>query len=86
MKDLTTLLLVVACVTGPRLNAQTVAATPKAVTAAPKRRSRAGEKAKETTTPKREQIACRLLVWPECHGVELQRTDDDRNLRRRSVL
>ena len=36
MKDLTALVLVVACVTGARLHAQTAAATPKSVAAAPK--------------------------------------------------
>src|SRR4029453_14155942 len=36
MKDLTALVLVVACVTGARLHAQTASATPKSVAAAPK--------------------------------------------------
>ena len=36
MKDLTTLVLIIACVTGTRLHAQTVASTPKSVAAAPK--------------------------------------------------
>jgi len=36
MKDLTALVLVVACVTGERLHAQTASATPKSVAAAPK--------------------------------------------------
>jgi len=36
MKDLTALVLVIACVTGARLHAQTAAATPKSVAAAPK--------------------------------------------------
>jgi hypothetical protein len=36
MKDLTALVLIVACVTGAPLHAQTVASTPKPVTAAPK--------------------------------------------------
>jgi lipopolysaccharide transport protein LptA len=36
MKDLTAMVLVVACVTGARLHAQTAAATPKSVAAAPK--------------------------------------------------
>jgi lipopolysaccharide transport protein LptA len=36
MKDLTALVLVIACVTGGRLQAQTAVATPKSVTAAPK--------------------------------------------------
>ena len=87
MKDLTALVLVIACVTGARLHAQTAAATPKSVAAAPKAVAAAhGEKAKETTSPEREQIACQLVVWPERHGLEHQRTDDDRNLLRRSVF
>jgi lipopolysaccharide transport protein LptA len=36
MKDLTAMVLVIACATGARLHAQTAAATPKSVTAAPK--------------------------------------------------
>jgi lipopolysaccharide transport protein LptA len=36
MKDLTALVLVIACVTGARLHAQTASATPKSVAAAPK--------------------------------------------------
>ena len=36
MKDLTALVLVIACATGARLHAQTAAATPKSVTAVPK--------------------------------------------------
>ena len=44
-------------------------------------RSRAGEKAKETTSPEREQIACQPFVWRERHGIEFQRTDHDGNLR-----
>ena len=36
MKDLTALVLVIACVTGARLHGQTAAATPKSVAAAPK--------------------------------------------------
>jgi lipopolysaccharide transport protein LptA len=36
MKDLTALVLIIACVTGARLHAQTAVATPNAVTAAPK--------------------------------------------------
>ena len=36
MKDLTALVLIVACVTGARLQAQTAASTPKSVAAAPK--------------------------------------------------
>jgi lipopolysaccharide transport protein LptA len=36
MKDLTALVLVIACVTGARLHAQTAAATPKSVAVAPK--------------------------------------------------
>jgi lipopolysaccharide transport protein LptA len=36
MKDLTALVLVIACVTGARLHAQTASATPKSVTAVPK--------------------------------------------------
>ncbi len=35
MKDLTALVLIVACVTGARLHAQTAASTPKPVAAAP---------------------------------------------------
>ena len=82
MKDLTAMVLVVACATGARLHAQTAAATPKrSRSRAQSGRSRAGEKAKETTSPEREQIACQLVVWPERHGLEHRRTDDDRNLR-----
>ena len=40
----------------------------------------AGEKAKETASPEREQIACQPVVWAERHGFEHRRTDDDRNL------
>lgn len=36
MKDLTAMVLVIACATGARLHAQTAAATPKSITAAPK--------------------------------------------------
>jgi len=36
MKDLTALVVIIACVTGTRLHAQTVASTPKSVAAAPK--------------------------------------------------
>src|SRR4030095_14086291 len=53
MKDLTAMVLVIACATGARLHAQTAAATPKSVTVAPKAVAAApAKKAKKQTAQK----------------------------------
>ena len=52
MKDLTALVLVIACVTGARLHAQTASATPKSVAAAPK--AVAAAAAKPAKKPKKQ--------------------------------
>ncbi len=51
MKDLTAMVLVIACATGARLHAQTAAATPKAVAAAPAKKPKKQPAQKENKSP-----------------------------------
>jgi len=51
MKDLTALVLVIACASGAHLHAQTAAATPKAVTAAPAKKPKKQPAQKENKSP-----------------------------------
>jgi lipopolysaccharide transport protein LptA len=51
MKDLTAMVLVVACATGARLHAQTAAATPKSVAAAPAKKPKKQPAQKENKSP-----------------------------------
>jgi lipopolysaccharide transport protein LptA len=51
MKELTALVLVIACATGARLQGQTAAATPKAVAAAPKKKANKQPGQKENKSP-----------------------------------
>src|SRR5438874_6342998 len=54
MKDLTAMVLVIACATGARLQAQTAAATPKSVTAAPKAIAAAPAKKPKKQPPQKQ--------------------------------
>jgi lipopolysaccharide transport protein LptA len=51
MKDLTAMVLVIACATGARLHAQTAAATPKSVAAAPAKKPKKQPAQKENKSP-----------------------------------
>jgi lipopolysaccharide transport protein LptA len=69
MKDLMALLLVVACVTGARLHAQTAAATPSAVTAPPKAVAAAPAKKPKKQAQKENKSPANSLLGQSVMGL-----------------